>query len=123
MSNSLSYDEYVNIMRNRVNQTEKLRKHKFKEAKDLAIKLSRFIYSNYTVNGVYVYGSVLNENSFRLDSDIDIAVLGLGNNVVGELREELRILGLPYRVDLIRLEDYSEFFSKTVLMEGKLIDR
>ncbi|HUW65816.1 MAG TPA: nucleotidyltransferase domain-containing protein [Spirochaetia bacterium] len=123
MSNSLSYDEYVNIMRNRVSQTEKLRKQKFKEAKNLAMKLSRFIYLNYAVNSVYIFGSILDKNSFRLDSDIDIAVSGLDNNLIGELREKLHILGSPHKVDLIRLEDYNEFFNKAVLTEGKLVDR
>jgi len=123
LSNSLSYDEYVNIMRNRVSQTEKLRKQKFKEAKNLAMKLSRFIYLNYAVNSVYIFGSILDKNSFRLDSDIDIAVSGLDNNLIGELREKLHILGSPHKVDLIRLEDYNEFFNKAVLTEGKLVDR
>jgi predicted nucleotidyltransferase len=123
MGKTLSYEEYVSIMRNRVNQAEKLRKQKFKEANGLAIKLSRFIYSSYAVDSVYIFGSILDRSAFRLDSDIDIAVSGLDNSLVGDLREKLLTLGSPYKIDLIRLEDYDEFLRKTITGEGKLVDR
>ena len=59
MNNTLSYEDYLSIMRSRVNQAEKAKKEKFKEANGLAIKLARFVYSNYTVDSVYIFGSVL----------------------------------------------------------------
>ncbi|MDA8336777.1 MAG: nucleotidyltransferase domain-containing protein [Peptococcaceae bacterium] len=123
MGDTLSYEEYVNIMRSRVNQAEKLRKKRWKEAGSLAFRLAKFIYANYAVDAVYVFGSILDKNSFRLDSDIDIAVSGLDNTLLGELRERLLKLGSPYKVDLVRLEDYNEFFQKTVVGESELVAR
>jgi predicted nucleotidyltransferase len=65
----------------------------------------------------------LDKDSFRLDSDIDIALSGLDSDALGELRAKLLNLGSPYKVDLFRLEDHNESFQKAVIREGKLIDR
>jgi len=123
MNNTLSYEDYLSIMRSRVNQAEKAKKEKFKEANGLAIKLARFVYSNYTVDSVYIFGSVLDKESFRLDSDIDMAILGLDCSLLGDLREKIAKLGHPYEIDVIRLEDYGEYFRNIVIKEGRLVDR
>jgi hypothetical protein len=69
---------------------------------------------------IYLFGSMA-RGEVRRTSDIDIAVLPVGNlpdGVIGQIREELENSRVPYRVELIDLAKAPASFSAHVQKVG-----
>ena len=84
-------------------------------------KLVLSVLAPYPVQ-VYLFGSYA-RGDYRISSDVDIAVAGaeaLPAGMLAELRDSLEESNLPYRVDLIDLNDAGESFRSRVLEEGIL---
>lgn len=70
---------------------------------------------------VYLFGSLLDETGFRLDSDIDLAVEGLSSPEYWEAWAALEALAPDVRFDLVRLESAPESLRAVVRAEGREI--
>ncbi len=92
----------------RFNQYERLKEEKFNELSFLAEELADYVYENYKVDKIYIFGSLLNKNQFWPDSDIDLAVSGLDLGLLYEVSSKLALLSGSNKVDLVILENCAE---------------
>ena len=70
---------------------------------------------------VVMFGSLLDLDRFRLDSDIDLAVEGLSASEYWEALALVERQPAGARVDLIRIESASAALRETVRQEGEVL--
>jgi predicted nucleotidyltransferase len=68
---------------------------------------------------VYLFGSVLDPDQFRLDSDLDLAVRGVPSDRYYEAWRLAEAAAGVGQLDLIRLEDASEWLAAEVQAHGE----
>ncbi len=85
----------------------------FKEIKKIILK-----YFNSDVS-IFIFGSALSGQNCN---DIDVGVLGLGNNdaKLSLIREEFENSNIPYKIDLINFDEVEERFKEKVFKEKTL---
>lgn len=69
---------------------------------------------------VVVFGSVARGETSR-SSDVDVGLLPrqpMQNSVFARLKEKIENLNVPYKVDLVNLNEVSEKFRKNILKES-----
>ena len=118
--NFAKYKEYWD---KQFEEYEELRESKFRELSSLADRLADFIYRNYKVDKVYLFGSLLKKNQFRPDSDIDLATLGLDLCRLYEVSSKLALLSAPNKVDLVILENCDKYIRNKIIRGGRLLAR
>jgi predicted nucleotidyltransferase len=70
---------------------------------------------------VYLFGSVLDPDRFRLGSDLDLAVRGVPSDHYYEAWRLAEAAAAVNRLDLIRLEDAAEWLAAEVEAHGERI--
>lgn len=71
---------------------------------------------------VYAFGSVLDSGRFRLDSDVDLAVLGLPPDRYYEAWAVAEAAAAAGRLDLVRLEDAPDWLAAEVQTRGERLE-
>jgi len=71
------YSKYIEAWKKRLARAEEGRKERHRKALAFAKKAARMLKEEFGVQKVYLFGTCTDENRFRLDSDIDIAVVGI----------------------------------------------
>ena len=69
---------------------------------------------------VYLFGSSVRED-FKESSDIDLAVLTSDKKIITLLRYQLEELPIPYKIDLVDLEEVSKDLKEEILKSGVVI--
>jgi predicted nucleotidyltransferase len=69
---------------------------------------------------VYLFGSSVRED-YKKTSDIDLAVSTNDKKIITLLKYELEELPIPYKIDLLDLEEVGEELKKEILNQGILI--
>jgi len=103
--------------------SERARILRYHRAVKIAHKIAWFIYGKYNVDRVYLFGSILRQDRFRLDSDIDIAALGLPGELLLKVHGEISSIGLPFKIDFVRIEDCKDYLASRIIKGGKLIEK
>ncbi len=69
---------------------------------------------------VYLFGSSVRED-YKESSDIDLAVLTSDKKIITLLRYQLEELPIPYKIDLVDLEEVSKDLKEEILKSGVVI--
>ncbi|HUW64712.1 MAG TPA: nucleotidyltransferase domain-containing protein [Spirochaetia bacterium] len=115
------FEQYRKHWTNRFKEYELRKEERFVELSQISYKLAEFLYNEYNVDKVYLFGSLVNNNTFGLDSDIDLAVQGLPENLLYRVHGLLSSIALPYKVDLILIEECHDYIKDRITKGGKLI--
>jgi len=111
--------------RNFLNQKKKEKKERyfkfFEKASDDFQKILNIIVKKYNPDRVYQWGSLLNKNSFRDYSDIDIAVEGVesAETFFNMYKDIESVTDFP--VDLVHFEKIEQEFRDIIKMKGKIV--
>jgi len=117
------FEKYKKYWDDKFKEYEEAREVKFKELSSLAEDLADYMYSNYNVDRVYLFGSLLDKNQFRSDSDIDLATIGLDLGLLYDVSSKLAVLSGANKVDLVVLENCADYIKNKIIKGGKLIAR
>ena len=103
-------------------EAKKAKKHRlfiqaFKEAQSIIAMIA----SKYAPERIYQWGSLLDENHFNENSDIDIAVQGLTSpqQYFALLGDAMNLSTFP--LDIIELERIDPVHKESILLKGKMI--
>ncbi|MGM0603993.1 MULTISPECIES: nucleotidyltransferase family protein [unclassified Halanaerobium] len=97
-------------------------REKVEEKRQLALfkakKIAELLYRKYNVKKVILFGSVLKSEDFSLESDIDIAVDGLKEELFFKAYGEISSLYKGISVDFIDVKDCRESIKESILNNG-----
>ena len=99
-------------------QEEKEMQKLARQAEKKAQRIAEVLLKNYGVSKVYLFGS-LAWGDFTRDSDIDLAVVGLPEELFLEVYGVAEDLATPLKVDLVLLETAEPSLKERALREGK----
>jgi predicted nucleotidyltransferase len=91
------------------------------EAKRDFSTITAMIISNYTPEKIYQWGSLLTPRNFDLNSDIDIAVEGIGSTEQFFELYDKALAMTDFSLDLVEMEKISEVHRKSIIQYGKMI--
>jgi len=92
-----------------------------KEGLEQAKKLAALLKSEFSVEKVALFGSMLSAETTHLHSDIDLAVWGLSLENYCAAMGELIVNSQEFDVDLVRVEDVPDGLKTHILEEGSLL--
>lgn len=116
-----TFEQYRKHWAIRFREYELLRRQRFDELTTLANTLADFMYKEFKVDKVYLFGSLLNIDRFRLDSDIDLAVQGLPEKLLYNVHGLLSSKALPHKVDLLLIEECPTYIKDMIVKGGRLL--
>ena len=116
----MEVEEYLKNYRQRIKKEEVERKELFKKLNKKTRQAVEKVGDEYKIEKIYLFGSLVDEEKFRLNSDIDLAVEGLKVadylDFWGELEKELE-----YSFDLVQVEKADDPLLETIKEEGEII--
>lgn len=115
------YSRYVEAWKKRAIERQKELARRKEKAIHEAMRLARILVQEYGVQQVYVFGSLVLDDSFLTEtSDIDLAVYGLDPKLyfraLGRLQD-----ATEFGVDLVTMESCSDSLKEVILKEGRLL--
>jgi predicted nucleotidyltransferase len=110
--------EYIEAYRRRARRLEQLRQQRAKQAREIALRCAERLVREFGARKVYLFGS-LAEDRFRLDSDIDLIVVGLAPELFFVVTARISRLAGDLKVDVIPWETYK--YQAEVLERGRLL--
>lgn len=117
------YEKYIEAWRNRLARREAERRKRAKQLREVAYACAQRLVQDFRANGVYLFGSLLQEDWVHDRSDIDLAVEGLEDTLYFKaLRELGDLLPAGAELDLVPLEKARPGLAERVRMEGVLLD-
>src|SRR4030067_1480866 len=119
----ISIKEYADVWMARLAEDERKRLRLFHKVRESAEKAARILVEDFCADRVYLFGSLLTENSFSEFSELDIVVSGL------KIEKYFKALSAIWTlfpkeirgIDLIPLEDADEYLRHRVLAEGIIL--
>ncbi len=115
----MDYQPYINRLKREKDKQRSLASFKRKKAVQTARKISKILKTSFGAQKVYLFGSCLSEEYFHLNSDIDLAVLGLSSDNFCRALYEVNVIENGFKVDLVDLETCRIWLSQRILKEGK----
>jgi predicted nucleotidyltransferase len=115
------YRKYVEAWEKRgIERQKELARRKEKAAHE-AMRLVRILVQEYGVQQVYIFGSLVQDDSFLTEtSDIDLAVCGLNPKLyfraLGRIQDATK-----FGVDLVTMESCADGLREAILKEGRLL--
>ena len=85
-----------------------------KKARETALRLAGILSRDYQAKRIVLIGSLTNENTFDVHSDIDLCVSGLDASNYFKAVGELLIEAGDFSVDLIPIEDATDRMVKSI---------
>ncbi len=117
MSNHLPY---VSSLIQKIEERNKQKELLNQELLERVQLAANIIGQKYNIKRIYIFGSIIHPDLFRLTSDVDIAIEGIDSrdylDIWGEFEE---ILDHPF--DLVQLERTSQSLRRVILEEGRVI--
>jgi predicted nucleotidyltransferase len=120
----LTPDELASYKRIKFNIAKEKQKNiynKHLKAKQVAKQIANLLYKEYDANKVFLFGSVTKPEFFNEFSDIDIAVIGIPDNLFFAAAAAVSEISYDFKIDLIDLNDCSETLREFIYKEGILI--
>ncbi len=115
--------DYLTVWKEREKKDEEERLKLFHDARKAAELAARILVDKFRAERVYLFGSLLDEDSFSTHSDIDIAVDGLRvESYFTALNHLWDILPKGTNLDLVPLEDADETLKAKILISGIILN-
>ncbi len=112
------FDKYLAGHIKQIAREEKETQKLARQAEKKAQRIAEVLLKNYGVSKVYLFGS-LAWGGFTRDSDIDLAVVGLPEELFLEVYGVAEDMAAPLKVDLVLLETAEPSLKERALREGK----
>jgi predicted nucleotidyltransferase len=112
------FDKYLAGHVKQIAREEKETQKLARQAEKKAQRIAEVLLKNYGVSKVYLFGS-LARGDFTRDSDIDLAVVGLPEELFLEVYGVAEDMAMPLKVDLVLLETAEPSLKERALREGK----
>jgi predicted nucleotidyltransferase len=116
------YTGYFEGWKKRQAKTEAQRQARYQEALATAEKIGQTLRQRWNADNAYLFGSCLAKERFRMDSDIDIAAVGLDSakffRIWAEIERET-----DFEIDLVAWEDAPPSLRERIKTEGREIGR
>jgi predicted nucleotidyltransferase len=111
---------YITALKQRIKHKNRMLTVKYNKTLKLAGLSAKLLAIKFNVNRVYLFGSLLEKESFNDRSDIDIAVIGLKPD---KYIQAISVLNkkLNYEINVVMLETCAKSLQHKVLTEGKLL--
>lgn len=116
----MEVEEYVEAYKKEIKREEEKRNLLFKKLNKKARQAARQLESKYNLDKIYLFGSLINKDKFRLNSDIDLAVKGLSSQDYLEAWRDLED-HLGHSFDLVQMEKANKLLVETIKEEGEVI--
>ena len=112
------YHSYIKAWKKRIIEKQKEREHLRKRAYQEAQALANILYTKYSADNVYLFGSLLERQRFNENSDIDLAVEGLPGSIFFEAVGGL-LLHTRFPLNLILLKNCPESLREKIATTGE----
>ena len=112
------YHSYIKAWKKRIIEKQKEREHLRKRAYQEAQALANILYTKYSADNVYLFGSLLERQRFNENSDIDLAVEGLPDGIFFEAAGEL-LLRTEFPLNLVPLRNCRESLREKIATTGE----
>ena len=114
--------DYLTAWKEREKEDTEKRLKLFHEARSASEDAARILADEFGAERVYLFGSLLEEDSFSIHSDIDIAVDGLKVELYFKALNHLwDILPKGVSLDLVPIEDANETLKTKILASGIIL--
>lgn len=110
--------DYLKAYRRRAREAQQFTQHRAAKAREVALLCAKKLVEDFGVERVFLFGS-LAEERFRLNSDIDLIVVGLAPNLYFKASAKISRLAGEFEIDLIPFETYK--YKKEIFEKGKLL--
>jgi len=114
----MNYQPYIQRLKVEKEQEGRLASIKRKQALRIAKKISRILKEKFGAEKVYLFGSCLSEEFFHINSDLDIAEIGLSTDDFLLALYEVNTLEADFNVDLVDLSKGETRMAQKILKEG-----
>lgn len=113
---------YRDSWKERARSDEEARIGRFKQARKVAESAAKMLVERFGATRVYLFGSILDADTFLMHSDVDIAVEGLGADIYFRAVSCIADLASPgLKIDVVPLEDAYEYLKEKILREGVVL--
>ena len=112
------YNSYIKAWKKRIIEKRKECANLREQAEQEAQALANILYTRYSATNVYLFGSLLEEERFNENSDIDLAVEGLPGSIFFDAVGEL-LLCAKFPLNLIPLRNCPESLRKKIITTGE----
>ena len=109
--------KYIQGWKKRIKNKNIKREKSAENAMKKAKKIAQILKTHYNIEKVILFGS-LAENNFRMESDIDLALVNSDKSQYLEMYNKIYDIASPYKVDLLPLEEASENLKKRISSKG-----
>lgn len=109
--------KYIKGWKKRIENKTKKRKKMAKKAMEKSKKIAQLLKNKYNVQEVILFGS-LAENKFRMESDIDLALINSEKSQYLNMYNDIYDIASPYKVDLLPFEEASKTLKNRILSKG-----
>lgn len=113
----------IEVYRESLLQRLKREKEEAKKSKEKALcdveRIKRYLVEDVGVKEIYLFGSIITGN-FRKESDIDIAISGLGKKRFFSIWSSLDDF-TDFNVELVDIDEEDDFFRQQIRRRGKKI--
>jgi len=121
MTSEFDFDSAAARIKKRDTERHLEREALFKKAVENCKEIVEMIKTEFTPSRIYQWGSLLRPDQFDENSDIDIAVEGLGTaekffSMYGKALEIAR-----FKLDIIELEKIDQIDRESIIKRGKLV--
>ena len=116
----MDIDKYAQRYKKRISEELKKKKELYFELNKRARSTAKYLGEEFKLDIVYLFGSIVDMDKFRLNSDVDFAVKGL------ESEDFLMAWGLiekrlEHSFDLVRLEKANDHLLEIIKWEGEIV--
>jgi len=116
--NAQEIEKYRYFLRARIEKEEQSLKDRFDRAWEIARIAANMLYQDFCAQKVIVFGSLTDIGRFTKWSDIDIAVLGVPDQLFYKALGRIISLSSEFKVDLLDIEDCREDLKVAIEKEG-----
>jgi uncharacterized protein len=114
------YSSYVIAYKKRIQKEKEEEKNLLQKLDKKARKAAKILGEKYNLQRVYLFGSIVNQETFHLNSDIDLAVEGLKSHEYLEAWGDLEDI-LNHKFDLVQIEKANNNLKDIIENEGVVI--
>ncbi|PMQ01807.1 MAG: DNA polymerase subunit beta [Dictyoglomus sp. NZ13-RE01] len=110
--------KYREALVKREKERKKAVERRFHKAWDLVRKMSKILHEKYHAKEVIVFGSMIDLSCFNEWSDIDIAIVGIPDDLYFKAVAEILSMSEDFDIDIVDVESCSESLKKVIMEKG-----
>ncbi|MDV3001990.1 MAG: hypothetical protein N5P05_003596 [Chroococcopsis gigantea SAG 12.99] len=100
---------------------DNIRYDRYRQGRKIALEAAEFLRQKYHINEVILFGSLLQQSKFRLVSDIDLAVEGLGDDLYYKALRDLAGISSGFAIALVQLESAQPALKRVIKEQGIIL--